>query len=102
MSMLYSYPDILKMELGVLYKDDLMSKVMPKMQMKLKEITEGRVLHADNALNMLFNRFSLLLVMESSRRVSLFHSTHAPSRISLVDGFAPTDYNRKRSPFLKL
>lgn len=49
------------MELAFLYRNGLMSQVMPDIQRKLGRITEGQLTHAENALAAVFTKLSLLL-----------------------------------------
>lgn len=49
------------MELAVLYRNGLMSLVMPTIRRKLGKITKGEMTHAESALDAVFTKLSLLL-----------------------------------------
>ena len=57
----FRYPDILNMQLGLLYQDDLMSLVMPTIRQKLRDVAEGSLPHAENVLGFLVLRLSSML-----------------------------------------
>lgn len=59
-----SYPDILNMQLEILYDDALLSRAMLAIQQKLRQVVEGHLPHTENVLGALIMKLSSLLALE--------------------------------------
>ena len=57
------YPELLDGQLDLIYNGSIqLAQLIPQVQEKIKLVAEGRIPHAENVLNSLMGKLSLLLL----------------------------------------